>query len=74
MITHIQTFFNSLLGVTLPEIVYIIFALALAYLVMRMFFGIFNVNTKILDFSFYVIVGYLAISNLGGLTWDFSLS
>ena len=74
MIVHIQTFFTSLLGVALPEVVYIIFALALAYLVMRMFFAIFSINTKILDYSFYVIVGYLAISSLGGLVWNFSFS
>lgn len=74
MIVHIQTFFNSLLGVTLPEVVYIIFALTLAYLVMRMFFGIFNINTKVLDYSFYVVIGYLAVSSLGGLVWNLSFS
>ncbi len=74
MITHIQTFFNSLLGVTLPEVVYVIFALALAYLLFRMFFGIFNFNTKIFDYTFYVVVAYLAISSLGGLVWQLSFS
>ena len=74
MIVHIQTFFNSLLGATLPEVVYIIFALTLAYLVMRMFFSIFNINTKVLDYSFYVVIGYLALSSLGGLVWNLSFS
>ena len=74
MFAHIQTFFTSLLGITLPEVVYIIFALALTYLCLRMFLGVFRINTRILDYSFYVVVGYLAISSLGGLVWNFSLS
>ena len=73
MLTHIQTFFTSLLGTALPEICYVLIALALTYLVLRMFLSIFNVNTKILDFTFYVVIGYLAVSNLGGLVWNFSL-
>lgn len=74
MIVHIQTFFNSLLGVTLPEVVYIIFALTLAYLILRMFFAIFNINIRVLDYSFYVVIGYLALSSLGGLVWNLSFS
>ena len=72
MFTHIQTFFTSLLGVTLPEVVYIIFALALTYLCLRMLLSVFRINTKILDYSFYIVVAYLAISSLGGLTWNLS--
>ena len=74
MFTHIQTFFNALLGVTLPEVVYIILGLALTYLVLRSFLSIFNINTRILDFAMYVVIGYIAISNLGGLVWNLSLS
>ena len=74
MVVHIQTFFNALLGVALPEVVCVIFALALAFLVLRSFFSIFGLNTKILDFTFYVSVGFIAISSLGGLEWSFLLS
>lgn len=74
MVEHITTFFTALLGVTLPEVVCVIFALSLAYLLLRLFFGLFGFKTKILDYAFYVVVGYLAISNLGGLVWNFSIS
>ena len=74
MIVHIQTFFNSLLGVALPEVVYIIFGLTLAYLLLRMFFAIFSIKTRMLDYSFYVVIAYLALSSLGGLTWNLSFS
>ena len=74
MVEHITTFFTALLGVTLPEVVCVIFALSLAYLLLRLFFGLFGFKTKILDYAFYVVVGYLAISNLVGLVWNFSIS
>lgn len=73
MLEHITTFINSLLGVTLPEIVYIIIALSLVYLVLRAFLSLFNLNNKVTDFCFYVCIGYLAISQLGGLSWNLSL-
>ena len=57
MIEQISIFFNSLLGATLPEVVYIIFALALAFILMRLFFKAFNINTKMLDYAFYVVSG-----------------
>ena len=74
MITHIQTFFNSLLGVTLPEVICLIFGLALSFLILRALFSLFGFNTKILDFTFYVSVGFIALSSLGGLEWNFLLS
>ena len=74
MFTHVQTFFNALLGVTIPEVAYIILALALTYIVLRSFLSIFHINTRILDFAMYVIIGYIALANLGGLVWNFSFS
>lgn len=74
MVEHIKLFFGTLLGVNLPEIVYVLLAVALTYLIFRAFFSLFRWNTRILDGTFFVIIGYLAISNLGGMVWNFSLS
>ena len=73
MVTYISQFFTSLLGIALPEIVFILFGLAIAYIVLRSFFSIFGVNTKILDFVFYVSVVFIAVAELGGFEWTFSL-
>jgi hypothetical protein len=72
MVLHIQNFFTAFLGVTLPEIVFVIFGVALVYLIMRAFFSIFGIKCKMLDFAFYSVIAYLTISNLGGLEWNFS--
>ena len=74
MVEQITLFFTALLGVTLPEIVTVILAFALGYFLFRLFLRIFNVNTKILDFAFYISVAYLALSSLGGFEWNFLLS
>ena len=74
MVEHIKTFFTALLGVSLPEVCYILFALALAYFILRAFFTAFHWNPRILDYTFMITVAYLAISSLGGVRWDFSFS
>ena len=74
MIEHIATFFTTLLGVSLPEVVVVILTFALGYFLLRSFLRIFNVNTRILDYAFYISVAYLALSSLGGLVWNFSFS
>lgn len=74
MVEHIKTFFTALLGVSLPEVCYILFALALAYFILRAFFTVFHWNPRILDYTFFVTVAFLALSSLGGMTWNFSLS
>ena len=72
MILHITEFFSTLLGVALPETVFVILGFTLAYFLLRSFLTIFNVKPKILDFAFYVIVVYLAVYDLGGVTWQIS--
>lgn len=74
MVEHIASFFATLLGVTLPEIVVVILAFALGYFLLRLFLRVFNVNTRILDFAFYISVVYLALSSLGGFEWKFLFS
>ena len=73
MIIHIQNFFTSLLGVSLPEIVFVFFGVALVYFIMRSFFTVFGIRCKLLDYAFYNSLIYLAITNLGGLEWNFSI-
>ena len=74
MFTHIQTFFTSLLGVTLPQVIYIVFALALAYLILRMFLKTFNIDVKILDYTFYCAIAFILLYELGGFQWSLSFS
>ena len=74
MFTHIQTFFTSLLGVTLPQVVYIIFARALAYLILRMFLKTFNVDVKILDYTFYCAIAFILAYEFWGYLWELSFA
>ncbi len=73
MIEHITTFFNSLLGTTLPEVVCLVFALTLVYFLFKGFLKLFNMGSKQLDFAFYSVTIYLLLSNLGGLEWQLLL-
>ena len=73
MITYISEFFAALLGVALPEVVCILFGLALAFLIFRALFAIFGLNTRLLDFTFYLSAVVVAISYIGGIEWTLSL-
>lgn len=74
MIEHLSTLFNALMGAELPEVVPLILAFVLSAILVKKFFDIFGLDSKLWTFAAYVIIGYLAVSSLGGLVWNFSLS
>lgn len=74
MIEHLQTFFNSLLGVAMPEFIYQLFGLSLVFIILRAFMRMFNLDTKPVDYCYYIVLGWLALSELGGFSWSYSLS
>ena len=74
MIEHISTFINTLLGIDIPVVVPVILGFVLVSILLKKFFEIFGFDSKLWNFASYVIIGYLALSSLGGFEWRFLLS
>lgn len=74
MIEHLQNFFNSLLGANMPEFIYQLFGLSLVFIILRAFMKLFNLDVKPLDYCYYIVLAWLALSELGGFSWSYSLS
>ena len=73
MVQYIKQFFDSLLGIAMPDVVYQIFGLCAVFLMFRALFTIVNVKGKYFNFAYYVSVILIALGALGGMQWSFSL-
>lgn len=74
MLTYLQTFFDSIVGASVPSFFVLLVALALCSMLVRSFFRLFNWRTDFFDFAVKIALGALALGQLGGLEWAFSLA
>lgn len=69
MLNLITQFFNTLLGVTLPESVSLILSFALVSTLFGAFFSLFGLkNEKVWKFATYVSIGIIAIMAIADVT------
>lgn len=73
MITHLQTFFDIIVGTSVPSFFVLLVALALCAMLVRSFFRLFSWRTDYFDFAVKIALVALALGQLGGLEWAFSL-
>lgn len=73
MITYLQTFFDAVVGASVPSFFVLLVTLALCSMLVRSFFRLFNWRTDYFDFAVKIALGVFALAQLGGLEWAFSL-
>lgn len=74
MVSVITEFFNTIMGVTVPDSVSLIIAFALCFTVLRLLFGLLRLDNKIVSYAAYTCITLIALLALGGMTWSFTFT